>query len=563
VYITRSRLLAPLAVLILTVAAIAATWLLVDRASSSRQAQLQVASMKLSLANLQNAPFNADPGAGGSATTAQRSIGADERSLSRGLTENAQGGVSAGLLRTGRSSLQAVEPIVATIYRTALEKGGLAGAGSRVPRLQGLLLARSAALTHVLGEIGQADDARSSAARTQTKLGATAAMLLLLLAFAYFYFRSAAAREAVENLAREKEALLGVSQIEASTDALTDLGNRRALTRHLASAITAPHDSHELLLAMFDLDGFKEYNDSFGHAAGDALLQRLGRRLAAATEHLGSAYRMGGDEFCMLVRCGPDAAEQLLDDAIAALQDSGEGWDIGCSHGAAWIPSEAASESEGLKLADQRMYANKASRSPASRQVTDALLQVITEQNASLDEHVERVSQFAGEVAEALGEPEHGVWLACLAAKLHDVGKTAIPASILDKPGPLDEQEWEFMRRHPLIGERIVLAAPALASTAPLIRSSHERVDGDGYPDGLAGEEIPLGARIVAVCDAFDAMTSQRSYRGATSVEAALKELRSHAGTQFDTAVVEAFCGLTSVRQSCEEEREHASAVSA
>ena len=517
--------------------------------------------MKLSLADLRNAPFSADPRAGGSATTAKRSIEADESSLSRGLTEAAQAGVPAGLLSTGRSSLAAVEPVVTTIYRTALEKGGLAGAGSRVPKLQGLLTARSAALTRVLGEISQADAARASGARTKTKLGATLAMLLLLLAFAYFYFRSAAAREAVESLVREKEALLAVSEIEARTDALTDLGNRRALTRDLGKSITGPRDSHELLLAMFDLDGFKQYNDSFGHAAGDALLQRLGRRLAAATEHLGSAYRMGGDEFCMLVRCGPDAAEQLLDDAIAALQDSGEGWDIGCSHGAAWIPSEAASEGEGLRLADQRMYANKASRSPTSRQVTDALLQVITEQNASLDEHVERVSEFAGDVAEALGEPEHEVGLARLAARLHDVGKTAIPASILDKPGPLDEREWEFMRRHPLIGERIVLAAPALAGSAPLIRSSHERVDGGGYPDGLAGEEIPLGARIVAVCDAFDAMTSQRSYRGPTSVEAALKELRSHAGTQFDTAVVEAFCGLTSVHQSCEEERQHAGAV--
>gem|GEM_PF-2706371 len=560
-HINRSRLLAPLAVLVLTLAAIAATWLLVARASSSREAELQVASMKLSLANLQSAPFSADPSAGGSATTAQRSIGADQSSLSRGLTEGAQAGVPASLLSIGRSSLAAVEPVVATIYRTALEKGGLAGAGTRVPRLQGLLIARSAALTRVLGEISHADATRAREARTQTKLGATAAMLLLLLAFAYFYFRSAAAREAVESLAHEKERLLGVSQIEARTDALTELGNRRALTRDLARSITAPRDSHELLLAMFDLDGFKQYNDSFGHAAGDALLQRLGRRLAAATEHLGTAYRMGGDEFCMLVRCGPDAAEQLLDDTIAALEDSGEGWHIGCSHGAAWIPSEAGSESEGLKLADQRMYANKASRSSASRQVTDALLQVITEQNASLDEHVERVSVFAGEVAQALGEPEHEVWLARLAAKLHDVGKTAIPASVLDKPGPLDEREWEFMRRHPLIGERIVLAAPALAGTAPLIRSSHERVDGGGYPDGLVGEEIPLGARIVAVCDAFDAMTSERSYRGPTSVEAALEELRSHAGTQFDAAVVDAFCSLTSVHQGLDEEQQHTGTV--
>jgi HD-GYP domain-containing protein (c-di-GMP phosphodiesterase class II) len=201
------------------------------------------------------------------------------------------------------------------------------------------------------------------------------------------------------------------------------------------------------------------------------------------------------------------------------------------------------------------MYANKTSRSSASRQVTDALLQVITEQNVYLDEHVERVSELAGAVAEALGEPEHEVWRVRLAGRLHDVGKTAIPAAILEKPGPLDEREWEFMRRHPIIGERIVMAAPALAGTAELIRSSHERIDGQGYPDGLSGQDIPMGSRIIAVCDAFDAMTSERPYRGPTGVAEALAELGSHAGTQFDAEVVEAFCGLSSLHHGSAEKR--------
>lgn len=538
--ITRSRLLAPAVVLILTMGAISAVWLLVERASSSREAQLQVASMRLSLANLQSAPFSADPTAG-SPTASRAQIVADEQSLSRGLELEAQAGVPIRLLTDGRRGLSMIEPVVERIYQTAIQPGGLAGAGSRVPKLQKLLLARSAALTGVLGEISRADATRAAHARMQTKLGATAAMLLLLAAFAYFYFRSAVAHEVVERLARENESLLGESRIEARTDALTELGNRRALVGDLTSAIAEPAGSSELLLAMFDLDGFKQYNDSFGHAAGDALLQRLGARLAATTADLGSAYRMGGDEFCTLVRCGPDAAEQVLNDAVAALEDSGEAWRIGCSHGAAWIPSEAASESEALRLADERMYANKASRSSASRQVTDALLQVITEQNDGLDEHVERVSELSGLVSEALGETEHEVWRVRMAGRLHDVGKTAIPAAILDKPGPLDEREWEFMHRHPLIGERIVMAAPVLASTAELIRSSHERIDGHGYPDGLVGAEIPLGARIIAVCDAFDAMTCDRSYRRAMSSDAALEELARNAGTQFDSAVVTAF----------------------
>jgi diguanylate cyclase (GGDEF)-like protein len=535
--------LAPAVVLILTISSIAAVWLLVDRASSSRVAQLQVSSMTLSLADLQSAPFNADPAAGGSATAIRARIAADERLISRGLSTRSQGGVPLGLLTAGRADLATIEPSVTRIYRIALQRGGLAGAGPRVAGLQAQLTVRSEALSDVLEKISRTEADRAASARTQTKFGAAAAMLLLLLAFAYFYLRSVAAREVVERLAGENQALLGVSRDEARTDVLTELGNRRALGSDLTGAIAEPPGSPELLLAMLDLDGFKQYNDSYGHAAGDALLQRLGGRLAAvAIEHSGSAYRMGGDEFCVLARCRPETAEQLLDATIAALQDSGDGWHVGCSMGAAWIPSEAATESQALKLADERMYANKASRSSPSRQVTDALLQVITEQNTHLDEHVQVVARYSGELAKALGQSEHEVRRIRLAAKLHDVGKTAIPASILDKPGPLDEAEWVFMRRHPLIGERIVLAAPALADTAPLIRSSHERVDGLGYPDGLTGENIPLGSRIIAVCDAFHAMTSDRVYRRQISREGALEQLKRHAGTQFDPTVVEAFC---------------------
>ena len=251
-----------------------------------------------------------------------------------------------------------------------------------------------------------------------------------------------------------------MSRVEARTDALTHLGNRRALASNLTSAFAAPLESQELLFAMFDLDGFKLYNDAFGHSAGDVLLRRLGGRLATATQHVGAAYRMGGDEFCVLARVSADRAEQLLNDTTAALQDSGNGWHVGCSQGAVWIPSEAASESQALKLADERMYANKATRSSASQQISDVLLQVITEQSIPLDDHVECVSQLSAAIAETLGEPQHEVSRIRLAARLHDVGKTAIPAAILDKPGPLNEREWEFVHRHPLIGERIVRAAP-------------------------------------------------------------------------------------------------------
>ena len=128
-----------------------------------------------------------------------------------------------------------------------------------------------------------------------------------------------------------------------------------------------------------------------------------------------------------------------------------------------------------------------------------------------------------------------------LAAEFHDIGKAAIPASILDKPGPLDPAERAFMQRHSLIGERIVAAAPTLEAIAPIVRAAHERPDGGGYPDGLHLDEIPICSRIIAVVDAYDAMTSDRPYRQAIPATAALAELRRHAGTQFDPGVVEAF----------------------
>jgi HD-GYP domain-containing protein (c-di-GMP phosphodiesterase class II) len=144
--------------------------------------------------------------------------------------------------------------------------------------------------------------------------------------------------------------------------------------------------------------------------------------------------------------------------------------------------------------------------------------------------------------AQALGLPPDEVERVRHASELHDVGKVAIPDAILGKPGPLTEEEWAFVRRHPVIGERIVLAAPALAPVASLVRSSHERWDGAGYPDGLHGDAVPLSARIVAVADAFAAMTSGRPYRAARTVEEALDELRREAGAQFDPAVVDAWC---------------------
>jgi HD-GYP domain-containing protein (c-di-GMP phosphodiesterase class II) len=177
----------------------------------------------------------------------------------------------------------------------------------------------------------------------------------------------------------------------------------------------------------------------------------------------------------------------------------------------------------------------------AGRQTADALLRALAERDPRLGTHVGDVADTAEAVARRLGVPEDQLTPIRQAAALHDIGKVAIPDAILAKPGPLDEEEWTFVRRHTEIGERILAAAPSLALVAKLVRHAHERWDGSGYPDGLAGAEIPLGSRIVAVCDAFDAMVGERPYRRSLNFADAIEELRRCAGSQFDRDVVEVF----------------------
>src|SRR5919201_1965472 len=254
---------------------------------------------------------------------------------------------------------------------------------------------------------------------------------------------------------RENVALLRGSREEALTDALSGLGNRRRLMRDLDEALadTVPHT-----LIFFDLDGFKGYNDSFGHGASDA-----------------------------------------------------------------------------LQLADERMYAQKASRRGSPRrQARDLLMQILKEREPPLRQHMDDVAQLAIATARRMGLSAEELDEAARAAELHDIGKVAVPDAILHKPGPLDDIEWELMRQHTIVGERILAAAPALRPVAQLVRSSHERWDGGGYPDGIAGAEIALGARIIAVCDAYDAMTTDRAYRPGSSPAEAIAELRRCAGGQFD-----------------------------
>ncbi|MBB4664942.1 diguanylate cyclase (GGDEF)-like protein [Conexibacter arvalis] len=341
--------------------------------------------------------------------------------------------------------------------------------------------------------------------------------------------------------------LLRATRAEALTDGLTGLANRRRLMADLERAVAraGARDDAGHTLVFFDLDGFKGYNDGFGHAAGDMLLDRLASRLAAVVDGRGRAYRLGGDEFCVLLPGTLGANDPLIARAVAALEERGDGFAVGASYGVVTIPHEADSATHALQLADQRMYAAKdASRQSSRRQTCDVLLQVLREREPGLHDHLNGVAALSVAVARALGLGSEQRDEVARAAELHDIGKIAIPDAILHKPGPLDDDEWQLMREHTVVGDRILGAAPAMRPVARIVRSSHERWDGGGYPDGLVGARIPLGARIVAVCDAYDAMTSDRPYQRPLAHDAALAELRRCAGSQFDPTVVDVFCAV-------------------
>jgi two-component system cell cycle response regulator len=335
--------------------------------------------------------------------------------------------------------------------------------------------------------------------------------------------------------------VLATTREEAVTDSLTGLGNRRALMRDLDEVLEIATDAEPQLLLLFDLDGFKTYNDRFGHPAGDALLARLGASLAACVAGLGTAYRLGGDEFCAIVRGDASMLPRIRHDAGQSLSEEGEGFRVAASVGSIVLPADAADATHALRLVDRRMYQEKESRRPGGEESYSVLVGVVEAHDPHLAAHTTLVARLSRAIAVELGLDPPALRTLSMIARLHDIGKVAVPDAILNKPGPLDDDEWRLIRQHTAAGERIVIRARGLEEVGEAIRSTHERWDGGGYPDGIAGADIPLAARIVAVADAYEAMVSpDRPYRLPRRPDLALAEIVACSGTQFDPAVVEA-----------------------
>jgi two-component system cell cycle response regulator len=339
---------------------------------------------------------------------------------------------------------------------------------------------------------------------------------------------------------RETAGLLRTRAREATLDPLTGLGNRRLLLADLSAHAIDAAAERPVLLVLFDLDGFKVYNDTFGHIAGDSLLIEVAGGLHEALGERGRAYRIGGDEFCALLSPARDLSpERICVELAGAMARHGEGFSVTASYGCALAPADGRDTTALLRRADDEMYARKGRRRPGTEsQVQDALIAALSARDPELGSQAASVAALAAALGRHVGLGASDLRALTHAAALHDIGKIAIPESILDKPAELDSEERRFVQTHPLIAQRIISAAPALGYAAQIVRLAQERWDGTGYPDGLRGEAIPLASRIVGVCNAYHAMTRKRPNRRALSFEEALVELRRCAGGQFDPELV-------------------------
>ena len=318
-----------------------------------------------------------------------------------------------------------------------------------------------------------------------------------------------------------------------------------------------------LTVALLDIDRFRNLNLAHGYAAGDAVLAAVGGLIAAEIRVHDLACRMGGDEFGLLL---PETSAQRLSirssgswlssrtSRRAGFAASRPRWASPdwrsktsrspCSprRGRRWSRRAPAGAGRPCSSAALQRTARR-THEPGNGDVIAALASALQERDRYTGDHSESVVDLTARVGEALALGAEEISRVRTAALLHDIGKVGVPDEILHKPGPLSDREWEIMRQHPAIGERILRAIPGLGDVARIVRHEHERWDGTGYPDMLAGAAIPAGSRIILACDAYHAMTSDRPYRQAMPHDEALAELSSNAGIQFDPDVVQALVG--------------------
>ncbi len=380
--------------------------------------------------------------------------------------------------------------------------------------------------------------------------------LALLLLFSSILLRL---RRRVE-AGRQRE--MGRLAAISSTDSLTGLRNHRAFHEDLVRELArTARTGAPVALAMLDLDGLKAVNDSLGHQAGDERLTTFAEALLATVRGSDSAYRVGGDEFAVILAGERSwGALELVNRLQATLRDREAPISVTAGITDATTPRDRDSV---IREADLALITTKQRRGraaiytpelePATAEVdlvreqryanslAGALAHAVDAKDPRTRSHSQTVSQLCVMVATELGFEPRQLGRIRVAGLLHDVGKIGIPGGILQKPARLIADEYEQMKHHPVLGAEIVRAAN-FADEARWVRHHHERFDGSGYPDGLAGEQIPLESRIILVADAFEAITADRPYRTALGRELALAELHANAGSQFDPRVVEAFC---------------------